>query len=100
MTKAASTFMFAINDLADGHNIPSMPMGQTAEGVQLLAKAVFADEDSATTMAAFMDQKAGQVGRFEVVLVELWRPTDIEIYVRQRIRESKKDDGPKIQLLS
>lgn len=91
-----TTLMYTINDLSNGHNVPSMPMGQTEEGKTIMAKAVFADKESADLMASFMDKQSGQDGRFEVVIVELWRPTDIEIYVRQRIREAEADKGPKL----
>lgn len=96
-SEVGTTLMFAINDVANGYNVPSMPMGQTEDGKTLLAKAVFADKESADKMASFMDKQPGAFeGRFEVVVVELWQPTDIEIYVRQRIREAEKAKGPKL----
>lgn len=92
-----NTIVYVINDLAAGHTIPSMPMGETAEGTTLVAKAVFANEESANLMAAFMDQQANQAGRFEVTAVEIWRPTDIEKYVRERIRQHDKEkNAPKL----
>lgn len=91
------TLMYAIDDTANGHNVPSLPLGQTDDGATILAKAVFADEESANLMAGHMDKQPGaHPGRFQVVPVEIWRPTDIEIYVRDRIRESKKGEGPKL----
>lgn len=94
-----TTLMYAIDDTAGGHNVPSMPMGQTEDGHTIVAKAVFADQESALRMAAFMDSQPGShEGRFAVVTVELWRPTDIEIYVRKRIREAEAEKGPKIIL--
>lgn len=94
-----TTLMYAIDDTAAGHNVPSMPMGQTEDGHTILAKAVFADKESAERMAIFMDGQPGAFeGRFEVVMVELWRPTDIEIHVRNRIREAEAAKGPKIIL--
>lgn len=98
-TVGGSTLMFAIDDTAGGHNVPSLPLGQTDDGHTILSKAVFADEDSAKLMANHMDNQPGaHPGRFQVVPVEIWRPTDIEIYVRDRIRESKKAEGPKLIL--
>lgn len=99
LSKSETTLMFAINDTADGHNVPSMPMGQTEDGTTLLAKAVFADQTSADKMAEFMNSQPGAgKGRFEVVMVELWRPTDIEILVRERIRQHEANKGPKLIL--
>ena len=92
-----TTLMYAIDDTGAGHNVPSMPMGQTEEGKTILAKAVFADQESADLMASFMDKQANQEGRFEVVMVELWRPTDIEIEIRRRVREKVKEENtPKL----
>lgn len=89
--------MFAIDDTSAGHNVPSMPLGQTEDGYTILAKAIFANEDSARLMANHMDKQPGaHIGRFEVVPVEMWKPTDIELYVRERIREDKKNEGPKL----
>lgn len=94
-----TTLMFAIDDTAAGHNVPSMPLGTTDAGDTILAKAVFADEPSAQLMATHMDKQPGAFpGRFAVVPVEIWRPTDIEIYVRERLREAKKEEGPKLVL--
>lgn len=96
-TNDGSTLMYAIDDTAGGHNIPSMPLGQTEDGDTILAKAIFANEESASRMAAHMDKQPGAFpGRFEVRVVEMWRPTDIEIYVRERIREAQKGEGPKL----
>ncbi|QYC52595.1 hypothetical protein [Salmonella phage SSBI34] len=100
MKDLGSTLLFAINDTQEGHNVPSLSLGETSEGLTLWAKAVFADEASANEMKAFMNIQSECPGRFEVVVVELWRPTDIEKYVRERIRESEKEKGPKIQLLT
>lgn len=99
---ASTTLVFAIRDNDAGHNIPSMSMGQTADGKNIVAKAVFADKTSADLMAEHMNSQLGaHPNRFEVVIVELWRPTDIELYVRQRLRdEAKADATPKIQLLN
>ena len=98
-TVGGTTLMFAIDDTAAGHNVPSMSLGQTDDGHAITVKAVFADEDSAKLMANHMDKQPGaHIGRFQVVPVELWRPTDIEVYVRERIRESKKEEGPKLVL--
>jgi hypothetical protein len=98
-TVGGSTLMYAIDDTAAGHNVPSMPMGQTEDGHTIMAKAVFADEESATLMANHMDKQPGaHPGRFQVVPVEVWRPTDIEILIRERIREAKKGEGPKLIL--
>lgn len=94
-----TTLMYAIDDTSAGHNVPSMSLGQTDDGHPIVVKAVFADEDSAKLMANHMDKQPGaHIGRFQVVAVELWRPTDIEVYVRERIRESKKGEGPKLVL--
>lgn len=96
-TVGGTTFMFAIDDTAAGHNVPSMSLGQTDDGHAITVKAVFADEDSAKLMANHMDKQPGaHPGRFEVVPVEVWRPTDIELYVRERIREHEKGKGPKL----
>lgn len=96
-TVGGTTLMYAIDDTAAGHNVPSMPLGQTEDGNTILAKAVFADEASATLMANHMDKQPGaHPGRFQVQVVEIWRPTDIEILVRERIREAKKGEGPKL----
>lgn len=98
-TVGGTTLMFAIDDTSAGHNVPSLPLGETEDGHTIMAKAVFADEDSAKLMASHMDKQPGAFpGRFNVVAIELWRPTDIEVYVRERIRESKKDEGPKLVL--
>lgn len=92
-----TTLMFAIDDTAAGHNVPSLSLGQTEDGNTLLCKAVFANESSAVQMANHMDKQPGaHPGRFQVVVVEVWRPTDIEIYVRERIREHEKGKGPKL----
>lgn len=97
LNNSETTLMYAIDDTAGGHNVPSMPMGKTKEGEEILAKAVFADKASADLMASFMDGQPGAfAGRFQVVIVELWRPTDIEIYVRQRLREAEAAKGPKL----
>lgn len=97
LSNSETTLMYAIDDTAGGHNVPSMPMGKTKDGEDIVAKAVFADKQSADLMAQFMDQQPGAFdGRFRVEIVELWRPTDIEIYVRQRLREAKAAEGPKI----
>lgn len=90
-TLIEKTIVFAINDLFNGHEVPSMSMGTTADGFTLMAKAVFADSESADRMAEHMNSKAGHDKRFEVVMVELWRPTDIEIYARKRAREINKE---------
>lgn len=98
-TLIENTIVFAINDTADGHNVPSMSMGQTKDGHTLMAKAVFADQDSAERMADFMNEQSGTSNRFTVVMVELWRPTDIEVYARKRAREIEKEQKqPKIIL--
>lgn len=102
MKRFSSSTMFAINDTFDGHNVPSLSLGETAEGMTLWAKAVFADELSANSLKDFMNKQAGHESRFEVVMVEIWRPTDIELHVRNRIREAekKKEDAnaPKLIL--
>lgn len=102
LKEAGTTLVYAIRDNDAGHNIPSMSMGQTADGKNIVAKAVFADKESADLMAAHMNTQPGcHENRFEVLIVELWRPTDIELYVRQRLRDKEKEDNtPKIQLLN
>lgn len=94
---ASTTFMYAVNDTHDGLNVPTVPLGEMENGKTILMKAVFVDKDSADAVANHMDKQANHPGRFEVVMVELWRPTDIEIYVRNRIRQEKeKENTPKI----
>lgn len=94
-----NTIVFALNDTADDHNVPSMSMGQTKDGANIMAKAVFADQESAELMADFMNEKAGQSNRFQIVMVELWRPTDIELYARRKARELVKENNtPKLIL--
>lgn len=91
-----TTLMYAIDDTCAGHNVPSVPLGDTEDGKTIVMKAVFADEDSAKRMASHLDSQAGQEGRFVPVMVELWRPTDIELLVRKRIREHEESKGPKL----
>ncbi|WBF77892.1 hypothetical protein W70_48 [Escherichia phage W70] len=101
LKNAETTLVFAIRDNDAGHNIPSMSMGQTEDGKTIVAKAVFADQESADLMASHMNKQPGaHENRFDVVIVELWRPTDIELYVRDRLRQAEKEKGPKIQLIS
>lgn len=96
-TVGGSTLMYAIDDTAAGHNVPSLPLGQTEDGHAITAKAIFADEESAKLMANHMDKQPGaHPGRFQVQVVEIWRPTDIELYVRERLRDAKKEEGPKL----
>lgn len=97
LTNNGSTLMYAINDTAGGNNVPSLPLGQTADGDTITAKAVFADELSANLMVKNLEGQPGShPGRFEVQVVEVWRATDIELYVRERIREHEKGKGPKL----
>jgi len=97
-TLIENTIVFALNDTSDGHNVPSMGMGTTADGFTLMAKAVFANQESADRMAEFMNKQSGCTDRFAVVMVELWRPTDIELYVRDRLRKAAAEKGPQIIL--
>lgn len=99
LTNNGTTLMFAIDDTDAGHNVPSMTLGKTESGEDIFAKAVFPDEQSAQMMASFMNSRPGaHPERFQVVAVELWRPTDIEIYVRDRIRDAEDKKGPKLVL--
>lgn len=98
MKDFGSSLMYAINDTFDGHNVPSLSLGETADGETLWGKAVFADETSAVRMKDFMNTQAGHESRFEVVTVEIWRPTDIELHVRDRLRQAEKEKGPKLIL--
>lgn len=90
-TLVQNTIVFALNDTSNGHDVPSMSMGTTADGFTLMAKAVFADQESAERMADHMNSVSGCKDRFTIVLVELWRPTDVELYARQRAREINKE---------
>lgn len=96
--EVGTSLVYTVIDTQNGGNVPSMPLGKTEDGKDLVAKAVFSDEDSAGAMAGYLNNKASAEGRFKVEIVELWRPTDIEIYARKRIREYEKDKGPKLIL--
>lgn len=96
--EAGTSLVYAVIDTQNGGNVPSMPLGETEDGKGLVAKAVFSDGESADAMAGYLDNKVSAEGRFKVEIVELWRPTDIEVYARKRIRESEKDKGPKLIL--
>lgn len=96
--EAGTSLVYAVIDTQNGGNIPSMPLGKTEGGKELVAKAVFSDKDSTEAMVGYLDNKASAEGRFKVEIVELWRPTDIEIYVRKRIRESEKEKGQRLIL--
>ena len=99
LNNEGTTLMFAIDDKDAGHNIPSLPIGNTGEGKAIMAKAVFADRESAVLMVEHLNTMPGtHPERFEVQVVEVWRPTDIELHVRERIRQHEKEKGPKLIL--
>lgn len=101
MENLNTSLMFVIEDTLQEHSVPDLLLGKTPEGKDLFVKGLFPTQEMADSLAAFMGQQSGDEGRFKVSMAEIWKPTDLELYVRQRIRDNEASKNtPKLILPS